>query len=180
MKAPGAPRPGIDKLLPRAGRDHRIYGDNDVRLYALPSASFALLVTIQAASAASNSASLNVKATVFAACIVSATDVNFGTVTGSIAANTKTTAKATVICNKNTTYALSFVSGAGPINAVGTATVTMANGANTIPVKLTMKSASKIATGGNNRTTITGKIVAAIINPAFGTYAVVQAIYVLY
>jgi hypothetical protein len=107
-------------------------GDNEVRFFALPSALFALLVTVQAAHATSNSANCNIKTTIFAACIVSA------------------------------------------------ATVTMANGTHTIPVKLTMNSASKIATGGNNLTTITGKIVVAVINPAVGTYTVAQAIYVLY
>ena len=167
-------------MLPHIGRDGGINGDNEVRFYTLPSALFALLVTIQAASAASNSASTNVKATIAAGCIVSAADVDFGTITGSIAANTRKRANATVSCSKNTSYALSFFAGAGPASAIGTANVTMANGANTIPVLLKMRSASQIATGGNDLTRITGRIVAAVINPAVGTYTVVQAIYVLY
>ena len=73
-----------------------------------------------------------------------------------------------------TTQAASAASNSS--GAIGTATVTMANGANTIPVLLKMRSASKIATGGNDLTRITGRIVAAVINPAVGTYTVVQAI----
>lgn len=151
-----------------------------MRKYLLPVAGLAFLAASNGAFAASATNSFNVKIVIASACTVSATDVNFGTVTGSIAANTTTTANATVTCNKNTPYALSFVTGAGPAAAVGTATATMANGANTIPVSLTMSAASQTATGGNDTTTITGKIVAAVPSPAVGAYTVAQSIFVLY
>lgn len=134
-----------------------------------------------AAMAANATQNFNVKVTVNTACTVSATDLNFGTFTGSIPANTTGISTATVSCNKGTAYALSFVTGAGPASAVGTATANMANGANpTIPANLTVSNASQLASGGNDATAINGKIVAAVSNPAVGTYTVAQAIYVLY
>jgi spore coat protein U-like protein len=151
-----------------------------MNFYKLSAALVAVAAMTHGAFAASATNSFNVKVTIAAACTVSAADVNFGTVTGSIAANTTTTANATVTCNKSTPYALSFVTGAGPANGVGAATATMANGANTIPVSLSMSAASQTATGGNDTTAITGKIVAAVNNPVVGTYTVVQSIYVLY
>ncbi|MDE2384025.1 MAG: spore coat protein U domain-containing protein [Alphaproteobacteria bacterium] len=133
------------------------------------------------AEAASATSNFNVKVTVNTACTVSATDLNFGTFTGSIPANSAGTSTATVSCNKGTSYALSFVTGAGPANAVGTATANMANGANpVIPAALTVSATAQTATGGNDATTINGKITAAVTNPAVGTYTVSQAIYVLY
>ena len=133
------------------------------------------------AMAANVTQNFNVKVTVNTACTVSATDLNFGTFTGSIPANTTGTSTATVSCNKGTSYALSFVTGAGPASAIGTATANMANGANpTIPASLTVVATAQTATGGNDATTINGKIVAAVTNPAVGTYTVAQAICVLY
>lgn len=134
-----------------------------------------------AAMAANATQNFNVKVTVNTACTVSATDLNFGTFTGSIPANTTGTSTATVSCNKGTSYALSFVTGVGPATAVGTATANMVNGVNPfIPALLTVSATAQTATGGNDATTINGKIVASVPNPAVGTYTVAQAIYVLY
>jgi len=133
------------------------------------------------AYAASATNNFNVKVTINTACTVSAADLNFGSFTGSIPANTLGSTTATVSCNKGTAYALSFVTGANPAAAVGVATANMVNGANpTIPASLTVSAASQIATGGSDVTTINGKIVAAVSNPAVGTYTIPQAIYVLY
>ena len=151
-----------------------------MRKYLLPVAGLAFLAASNGAFAANATNSFNVKVTIAAACIVSAADVNFGTITGSIAAGTSTTSNATVTCNKNTPYALSFVTGAGPGSAVGAATATMANGANTIPVNLTMSAASQTASGGSDTTTITGTIVTAVPSPVVGVYTVPQSIFVLY
>ena len=151
-----------------------------MRKFLMPVAGLALLAASNGAFAASANSSFNVKVQVNAACTVSAGDIDFGTITGSIAANTSTTSKATVSCNNGTSYGLSFVTGANPAAAVGAATATMANGANTIPVSLSMSAASQTATGGNDTTTITGKIVAAVSNPVVGSYTVAQSIFVLY
>ena len=167
-------------MLPRVGRDNGINGDNHMRKYLLPVAGLALLAASNGAFAASATNSFNVKVTIAAACTVSAADVDFGTITGSIAANTTTTANATVSCNKNTPYALSFVTGAGPAAAVGAAIANMAGPGPAIPVNLTMSAASQTATGGSDLTTITGKIVAAVPNPVVGAYTVAQSIFVLY
>ena len=131
--------------------------------------------------AASATQNFNVKVTVNTACTVSATELNFGTFTSFIPANTKATSTATVSCNEGTSYALSFVTGAGPAAADGTATASMANGANpTIPASLKVVETAQTASGGDDVTTIKGKIVAAVTSPAVGTYTVSQAIYVLY
>ena len=152
-----------------------------MRKYLMPVAGLALLAAANGAFAANSTNSFNVKVTIASACTVSAADVNFGTITGSIAAGTNTTANATVTCNKNTPYALSFVTGAGPAAAVGAATANMANGANpTIPVNLTMSAASQTASGGSDTTVITGTIVAAVPSPAVGVYTIPQSIFVLY
>ncbi|MDE2384026.1 MAG: spore coat protein U domain-containing protein [Alphaproteobacteria bacterium] len=149
--------------------------------YLLPVAGIAFLAAANGAFAASATSNFNVKVTVNTACTVSATDLNFGSITGSIAAGTTGSSTATVSCNKGTSYALSFVTGAGPANAIGTATANMANGANpVIPASLTISNAAQTATGGNDNTTINGTIVSAVTNPAVGTYTVAQAIYVLY
>ncbi len=142
---------------------------------------FATAAMTSSAMAASATSNFNVKVTVNTACTVSATDLNFGAFTGSIPANTTGTSTATVSCNKGTSYALSFATGAGPAAATGAATANMANGANpTIPASLTVSTTAQTATGGNDTTTINGKIVAAVTNPAVGTYTIAQAIYVLY
>ncbi len=142
---------------------------------------FATLPFSSSAMAASATQNFNVKVSVNTACTVSATDLNFGTFTGSIPANTTGTSSATVSCNKGTSYALSFATGAGPAAATGSATANMATGANpTIPASLTVLTTAQTATGGSDTTTINGKIVAAVTNPAVGTYTVAQAIYVLY
>ena len=152
-----------------------------MRKFLMPVAGLALLAASNGAFAASANSSFNVKVTIATACTVGAGDIDFGTITGSIVANTSVTSTATVSCNKNTSYGLSFVTGAGPANAVGSATANMANGANpTIPVNLSMSAASQTATGGSDTTTITGKIVAAVSNPVVGSYTVAQSIFVLY
>jgi hypothetical protein len=153
----------------------------NMRKYLLPVAGLALVAAANGAFAANSTSNFNVSVTVTSACTVSATPLNFGSFAGSIPANTTNTSTATVSCNVGVPYALSFVTGAGPANAVGTATANMANGANpTIPANLTVAATSQTATGGNDNTTITGKIVAAVNSPAVGTYTVAQAIYVLY
>ena len=152
-----------------------------MRKFLMPVASLALLAASNGAFAASAVSSFNVKVIIATACTVGAGDIDFGTITGSIAANTSVTSTATVSCNKNTSYGLSFVTGVGPAVAVGTAVASMANGANpTIPVNLSMSAASQTATGGSDTTTITGKIVAAVTNPVVGSYTVAQSIFVLY
>lgn len=152
-----------------------------MRNYLVPAVGIALLATANGAFAASATSNFTVKVTVNTACTVAATDLNFGSFTGSIPAGTTGSSTATVSCNKGTSYALSFVTGAGPTNAVGTATVAMANGANpTIPASLTVANGSQTASGGADTTAINGTIVAAVTNPAAGTYTVAQAIYVLY
>ena len=152
-----------------------------MRKYLIPLAGLAMVVAANGAFAASSTSNFNVKVTINTACTVSATDLNFGTFTGSIPAATTGTSTATVSCNKGTSYALSFLTGAGPANATGTATANMANGANTpIPASLTVSTPAKIATGGNDTTTINGTIVAGVTNPAVGTYTISQAIFVLY
>ncbi len=152
-----------------------------MRKYLLPLSTLAILAAASGALAASATSNFNVKVTVNTACTVSATDLNFGTFTGSIPAGTTGSSSATVSCNKGTSYALSFLTGAGPAVAVGTAVANMANGANpTIPASLTVSTTAQTATGGNDNTAINGTIVAAVPNPAVGTYTVAQAIYVLY
>ena len=152
-----------------------------MRKYLLPLSTLAMLAAASGALAASATSNFNVKVTVNTACTVSATDLNFGTFTGSIPAGTTGSSSATVSCNKGTSYALSFLTGAGPAVAVGTAVANMANGANpTIPASLTVSATGQTASGGNDNTTINGTIVAAVPNPAVGTYTVAQAIYVLY
>ncbi len=152
-----------------------------MRKYLLPLSGIAILAAANGAFAASATSNFNVKVTVNTACTVSATDLNFGSFTGSIPAGTTGSSTATVSCNKGTSYALSFATGAGPAAATGTATANMANGANpTIPANLTVSTTAQSATGGNDTTTINGTIVAAVTNPAVGTYTIAQAIYVLY
>ncbi len=152
-----------------------------MRKYLLPLSGIVMLATANGAFAASATSNFNVKVTVNTACTVSATDLNFGSFTGSIPAGTTGSSTATVACNKGTSYALSFATGAGPAAATGTATANMANGANpTIPANLTVSTTAQTATGGNDNTTINGTIVAAVTNPAVGTYTIAQAIYVLY
>jgi spore coat protein U-like protein len=133
------------------------------------------------ALAATATNTINVKVTVGTACTVSATDLNFGSFAVSIPANTTATSTATVSCTKGTSYALSFVFKNSLSAAKNTATVNMVNGANpTIPADLTVSTTIRTATGGNDVTTINGRIVAAVTNPALGTYTAPQAIYVLY
>jgi spore coat protein U-like protein len=133
------------------------------------------------AHAASATNTFTTRVTVTRACTVSATDLNFGTFTGSIPANRVATSTATVSCNRGTTFALSFTVGAGPANATGAAIANMANGTNpTIPANLTLSTTARTATGGNDTATITGRIVNAVTSPAVGTYTVTRAIYVLY
>lgn len=152
-----------------------------MRKYLLPLSGLAMLAAANGAFAASQTSNFNVKVTVNTACTVAATDLNFGTFTGSIPAGTTGSSTATVSCNKNTAYALSFVTGAGPLAAVGTTVVSMANGVNPpIPASLTVSATAQTATGGNDTTTINGTISAAVPNPAVGTYSIAQAIYVLY
>jgi len=140
-----------------------------------------MLPAPHAALAASSTVNFNVKLAVAPACTVSATDLNFGTFTGSIPANTAATAVATVTCNIGTTYAMSFTAGANPAAAVGTIVANMANGANpTIPANLRVSIASRIGTGASVAINIRGRIVAAVTRPPVGTYSVRQAIYVLY
>lgn len=147
---------------------------NHMRKFLLPVAGLVLLATSNVAFAASSNSSFNVKVAVVAACTVSAADMDFGSFTGNITATTKTT-NATVSCNKNTSYALSLSSTA----ATGTATATMLNGAASIPASLTVSTTSQTATGGSDTTTISGSI-AAVTNPAIGSYTVAQSIYVFY
>lgn len=139
------------------------------------------LPSLDQAQAASANGSFGARITVTTGCVVTATNMNFGTFTGSIPANRTATATATVICNRGTSYALSFTLGAGPANATGTTTVNMANGANpTIPANLTVSRARRTATGFNTSFTINGRIVNAVNRPAVGTYTATRAIYVLY
>jgi hypothetical protein len=135
-----------------------------------------MIAATNGAFAASATSNFNVKVTVATACTVSATDLDFGSFTGSIPANTVGTSTATVSCNKGTSYALSFAA-----TSTGTVTANMANGANpTIPAALTVATTAATATGGNDTATISGKIASAVTNPAVGTYTVAQAIYVIY
>lgn len=137
--------------------------------------------SLDEARAASASTSFNTSVVVNRACTVAATDMDFGTFTGSIPANRTATSTATVSCNRGTAYALSFTVGAGPANATGTVTVNMANGTNpTIPANLTMSRATRTAGAGSASFTINGRIVNAVTQPAIGTYTVTRAIYVLY
>jgi spore coat protein U-like protein len=152
-----------------------------MRNYLLPAVGIAMLASANGAFAASATSNFNVKVTVNTACTVAATDLNFGSFSGSIPAGTTGTSTASVSCNKGTSYALSFVTGAGPGAAVGTATANMVNGANpAIPASLSVATTAQTATGAVDNTTINGTIVAGVTNPAVGTYTVAQAIYVLY
>ena len=146
-----------------------------MRKYLLPVAGLALMAASNGAFAASANSSFNVLLKVAAACTVTAADLNFGTFTGSIPAATTGSSNATVTCNKNTPYSLSFAA-----TSTGTATATMANGTSTIPANLTISTTSQTATGGADTTTINGTIVSAVASPVVGTYTVAQAIYVLY
>lgn len=151
-----------------------------MRKILIAAAGLAMIAPANNAFAASATNNFTVRVTVNAACTVAATDLNFGSFSGSIPAGTTGTSTATVSCNKGTTYALSFLTGAGPGSASGTATANMANGGNTIPANLTVSTTSQTATGGNDATTINGTIVAAVTNPVVGNYTATQAIYVLY
>jgi spore coat protein U-like protein len=152
-----------------------------MRKILIAAAGLATIASANSVFAASATNNFTVRVTVNAACTVAATDLNFGSFSGSIPAGTTGTSTATVSCNKGTAYALSFVTGAGPANAVGTATANMTNGpGNTIPANLSVSTTSQTATGGNDATTINGTIVAAVTNPVVGNYTATQAIYVLY
>lgn len=147
-----------------------------MRKYLIAAAGIGMIASANGAFAANATSNFNVSVTVNAACTVSASAMNFGTITGSIPANTTATSTATVSCNNGTSYALSF----NGTNPVGTATATMVNGANSIAANLTVPTTSQTASGGNDTTTINGTIPNAVPNPAPGTYSVAQAIYVLY
>ena len=89
-----------------------------MRKYLLPLIATAGLASASSAFAATASGTFNVKVNITTACAVSATAVNFGslsTVLGTETANSTVS----VICNPGTAYSLSFVSGSAGLTATG-------------------------------------------------------------
>jgi len=132
------------------------------------------------ALAASSSGTFNVQVKIAAACTISATAMNFGTVTGSVLGSETASSTVSVGCNKGTTYNVSFSALSTLGTPLTTASINLNNGVNVIPAGLTISAGSTgTATGGVDSATVSG-LLTATANPTPGTYSNTQTIYVVY
>ena len=146
---------------------------------ALVVAAASLAMMAQNSFAASANTSFNVKVQIAASCTVSATAMDFGTISTVVGTETATST-VNVTCNKGTAYGLSFTNVATIAAATTTAAINLNNGANVIPatVKVTSGGAG-IGTGLALPGLLTGTLTATP-NPATGTYSNTQTLYVIY
>lgn len=146
-----------------------------MRKYLLPLIATAGLASASSAFAATASGTFNVQVTITKACSVSATAVNFGslsTILGTESANSTVS----VVCNAGTPYNLSFISGN---NAAITASGNLTNPAlNTIPVNYAFTGSA--AGTGTATNTIAVTLPTATPYPATGLYQQTQTVYVNY
>jgi len=133
------------------------------------------------AFAASSSGTFNVQVKIASACTISATAMDFGTVTGSVLGTETANSTVSVTCNKGTAYNVSFSALSVLGTPLTTAAINLNNGVgNVIPANLTISAGSTgVATGATDSATVGGKLVATA-NPAAGTYSNTQTIYVVY
>ena len=126
------------------------------------------------AYAATSSGTFNVQVTIAKTCIVSATPVNFGslsTVLGSETANSTVT----VTCNAGTPYNLSFTTVAGGLSK----TTNLTNGANIIPANFSLGTAAAASGTGSGTATISVGLTATPY-PVTGLYQATQTINIVY
>ena len=151
-----------------------------MRKYLLPIVAVAGIVSATSAFAVTASGTFVVSVNITKACSVSATAVNFGslsTILGTESANSTVS----VICNVGTPYNLSFVSAD---NTAITAAGNLANGANTIPVNYAFASAAAASGTGNGGTAATNTIAVTLPTatpyPTVGLYTQTRTVYVNY
>ncbi len=132
------------------------------------------------AFAASSSGTFNVQVKIASACTISATAMDFGTVTGSVLGTETANSTVSVTCNKGTAYNVSFSALSVLGTPLTTAAINLNNGLNVIPAALKINVGSTgIATGGADSATVGGTLTATA-NPTAGTYSNTQTIYVVY
>jgi spore coat protein U-like protein len=146
-----------------------------MRKYLLPIVAVATLASASAALAATSSGTFNVQVTIVKACAVSATAVNFGSLSTILGTETATST-VSVVCNAGTPYSLSFVSGSASLSTTGN----LVNGASTIPVAYSFANAGAAAGTGTATNTMDVKLPTATAYPAVGVYQQTQTVYVNY
>ena len=143
-------------------------------------ASAALLLGTGSTFAASASGTFGVQVKINAACTVSATAMDFGTL-NTVAGTETATSNVSVTCNKGTAYGLSFTNVATIAAATTTAAINLNNGANVIPASLSVTSGSTgVALGVSANTGVVTGTLTATPYPATGTYSNTQTLYVIY
>jgi spore coat protein U-like protein len=148
---------------------------NVMRKYLLPLVAVATLASAASAFAATSSGTFNVQVTIVKACTVGATAVNFGNLS-TILGTEAGTSTVSVTCNAGTPYSLSFVSGSASLTATGS----LVNGANSIPVAYSFANAAAAAGTGTATNTMDVKLPTATPYPATGLYQQTQTVYVNY
>jgi spore coat protein U-like protein len=145
-----------------------------MRKYLLPIVAIAGLASASSAFAATASGTFNVQVTIVKACAVSATAVNFGTLSTVVGTETANST-VTVTCNPGTAYSLSFVSGSAGLTAAGN----LVNGANNIGASYDLGTAAA-ASGTGSGTDALKVSLSAASYPATGLYQATQTVYVNY
>jgi spore coat protein U-like protein len=145
-----------------------------MRKYLLPIVAVAGLASASSAFAATASGTFNVQVTIVKACAVSATAVNFGSLSTVLGTETSNST-VTVTCNPGTAYSLSFVSGSAGLTTTGN----LVNGTNTIGASYDLGTAAASSGTGSGTGTVKVSLSAASY-PATGLYQATQTVYVNY
>ncbi len=146
-----------------------------MRKYLLPIVAVASIVGASSAFAATQSGTFNVQVTIVKACSVSATAVNFGNLS-TIVGNETANSTVSVVCNVGTPYNLSFISAN---NAAITASGSLLNGLNSIPVAYAFAIGAAAGTGTATNT-IAVSLPTATPFPTVGLYQETRTVYVNY
>ncbi len=151
-----------------------------MRKYLLPIVAIASIVGASSAIAATNSGTFNVQVTIAKACSVSATAVNFGSLSTILGTETGSST-VSVTCNVGTPYNLSFISAN---NLAISASGLLLNSLNSIPVSYAFASAAAAQGTGNGGTVTTHTIAVSLPTatpyPTVGLYQETRTVYVNY
>lgn len=145
-----------------------------MRKYLFPLAAGALVAAAASSNAAQTSANFQARITIQTACVVSASNLDFGNV-GVINGGETATANVDVNCSNGTPYTLSFNNS----SAVTSYTGAMVNGAEDVAYSAALSSAGATGSGVAQTYTIDG-VLPAQSTPTPGIYTDNRTVYVNY
>jgi spore coat protein U-like protein len=145
-----------------------------MRKYLLPLAAGAIVTAAASANAAQTSANFQARITIQTACVVSASNLDFGNV-GVINGGETATANVDVNCSNGTPYTMSFDS----LASVTSFNSTMVNGAEDVDYSAALSASGGTGTGSVQTYTIDG-LLPAQSTPTPGIYTDNQTVYVNY